>query len=99
MRISTEQAKSMADAARQIFGADARLRLFGSRLDDTARGGDVDLLLECDRPVLEPALLAARLAGKVSRQMGGRRVDVVVSAPNLRQTPLHRIAHSEGILL
>lgn len=99
MRISIEQAKLMADAARQIFGTDTRLRLFGSRLDDSARGGDVDLLLESDRPVTEPALLAARLASKVSRQMGGRRVDVVVSAPNLQQTPLHEIAHREGILL
>lgn len=99
MRISIEQAKLMADAARQIFGAHARLRLFGSRLDDAARGGDVDLLLESDQPVTEPALLAAKLAGKVSRQMGGRKVDVVVSAPNLQQTPLHEIAHREGILL
>lgn len=89
----------MAETARQIFGSNARLRLFGSRLDDAARGGDVDLLLESDQPVTEPALLAAKLAGKVSRQMGGRKVDVVVSAPNLQQTPLHEIAKREGILL
>ncbi|MBD9356621.1 nucleotidyltransferase domain-containing protein [Methylomonas sp. EbA] len=89
----------MAYTAKQVFGVNTRLRLFGSRLDDTARGGDVDLLVESDDPIIEPALLAAQLAGKVSRQMGGRKVDVVVAAPNLQQTPLHKIARQAGILL
>jgi len=33
------------DAARSIFGDDVRIIPFGSRIDDTAGGGDVDLML------------------------------------------------------
>ena len=39
------------------------------RVRDDARGGDVDLLLEIEAPVAEPAQLAASLASRVSRSM------------------------------
>ena len=50
MRLSTTQTRLIVQCVRQQFGADARVMLFGSRLDDTARGGDVDLLVESDAP-------------------------------------------------
>jgi predicted nucleotidyltransferase len=73
--------------------------LFGSRVHDDTRGGDVDLLLELDLPVTEPAQLSARLAAQVSRAMYGRKVDVLIKAPNLLHLPIHTIALSEGIRL
>lgn len=42
---------------------DARaIRLFGSRLDDNARGGDVDLMIDFEKPIDNPAVLSASLA-------------------------------------
>ena len=73
--------------------------LFGSRLDDNARGGDVDLLVEVDEPVDQPALLEAKLSAQVSKSMHGRKVDVIIKAPNLLELPIHSIALSEGIRL
>jgi predicted nucleotidyltransferase len=99
MRLTPFQIQSIRNATLELAGSSARVRLFGSRLEDTARGGDVDLLLECDEQIDEPALLAARLAARVSRAMGGRKVDVVISAPNLQVLPIHTIAAEEGILL
>ena len=75
------------------------MRLFGSRLDDGARGGDLDLMLELPDPVANPALLAARLSAQVSRLMHGRKVDVLLSAPNLMRLPIHDMAFKEGKLL
>ena len=75
------------------------MRLFGSRLDDSARGGDLDLMLELPEPVANPALLAARLSAQVSRLMHGRKVDVLLSAPNLMRLPIHDMAFKEGKLL
>jgi predicted nucleotidyltransferase len=83
----------------QMAGATARVWLFGSRVRDDARGGDVDLLLEVDSAVDEPARLAAQLAAKVSRSMQGRKVDVLIKAPNLLHLPIHTIAVAQGLRL
>lgn len=99
MRLSEEQIQSIRLFAAEVAGEQARVRVFGSRLDDAARGGDLDLLLELTEPVDNPALLAARLSAKVSRLMRGRKVDVLVSAPNLARQPIHEIALKEGQLI
>ncbi|MEQ1591133.1 MAG: hypothetical protein ABL892_01975 [Thiobacillaceae bacterium] len=85
--------------ARQVGGDQSCVRVFGSRLDDTAHGGDIDLMLELPKPVDNPALMAAQLAALVSRAMLGRKVDVLLSAPNLMRLPIHDIAFNEGHLL
>lgn len=96
MRITDAQAQTIRDAAHNLFGEGARVILFGSRLNDAAKGGDIDLMLDLSEPVENPALMAARMAAKVSRAIGGRKVDVVISAPNLRVLPIHEIAIREG---
>ena len=99
MRLTEDQVKMIRQLAMEVAGTQARVRVFGSRLDDAARGGDLDLLLELPEAVDNPALLAARLSAKVSRLMHGRKVDVLVSAPNLERLPIHDIAFKEGQLL
>ena len=96
MRLTVQQADTIKRLACEIAGRNACVRLFGSRLDDTARGGDVDLLLELPEPVDNPALLAARLSARISRALGGRGVDVLLSAPNLARLPIHDIAFKQG---
>ena len=68
-------------------------------MNDTRRGGDVDLLVELDCPVSDPAWLAARISARLTRALLGREVDVVLSAPNLARSALHAVAEREGQLL
>lgn len=75
------------------------VRLFGSRLDDSAKGGDIDLMIDFTQPVERPALLSTRLAVALSRAMQGRSVDVVLRAPNLLESAIHKVAEREGIIL
>jgi predicted nucleotidyltransferase len=99
MRLSLEQISAIREGAFELAGDAARVWLFGSRVRDDERGGDVDLLLELDDAVAEPAQLSARLASRVSRAMYGRKVDVLIKAPNLMHLPIHAIALSEGVRL
>jgi len=99
MRITPEQIVAIRKGVSKLAGDAARVWLFGSRVRDDARGGDVDLLLELDAAVAEPAQLSARLAAQVSRAMYGRKVDVLIKAPNLQFLPIHSIALAEGIRL
>ncbi|MEI8102339.1 MAG: nucleotidyltransferase domain-containing protein [Chlorobium sp.] len=46
MRLSDIQQQHILQAIRQNFGADAKVWLFGSHVDDTRRGGDVNLYVE-----------------------------------------------------
>ena len=48
-RRSRSEIDQIRRAAARIFGADVQVYLFGSRTDDTARGGDIDLLIDTPR--------------------------------------------------
>lgn len=99
MRLSDTQIAAIRQVVLEQAGAAATVRLFGSRLDNAAKGGDVDLLVEVPMPVADPAPLSARIAGRISRALDGRKVDVVLAAPNLKSLPIHEIARREGCLL
>lgn len=99
MRLTDYQIQAIRQLARQVAGSQSHVRVFGFRLDDAAHGGDIDLLLELPEPVGNPALMAAQMSALVSRAMHGRKVDVLLSAPNLMRLPIHDIAFKEGQLL
>lgn len=99
MRLTDSQIQTIRQLALQVAGDQSRVRVFGSRLDDTTHGGDVDLMLELPESVDNPALMSAQMSALVSRAMHGRKVDVLLSAPNLMRLPIHEIAFKEGQLL
>lgn len=99
MRLTDNQTEIIRQLAYELAGSQSRVRVFGSRLDDAAHGGDIDLMLELPEPVDNPALMSAQMSAQVSRAMHGRKVDVLLSAPNLMRLPIHDIAFKEGKLL
>ena len=99
MRLTPAQIDTIKSTAQEVLGQGVQVTLFGSRVHDDQKGGDVDLMVEVLQAVQEPALMAARLASRVSRSMHGRKVDVLLKAPNLLEQPIHRIASQEGVRL
>jgi len=99
MRLKPHQIEIIRRAVAELAGDDAQVSLFGSRADDNARGGDIDLLVEVQHHVDEPAWLSARISGRISFRLGGQKIDVVLSAPNLEHFPIHYVAKKQGIAL
>jgi len=99
MRITAKERQAIREATADIFGPDAKVRLFGSRVDDAARGGDLDLLVECPRPIESSGALAARLSARIQMRIGERAVDVLCTWPGMNQSPVHRAAAEQGVLL
>jgi predicted nucleotidyltransferase len=99
MRLTQDQQAAIRSASAEMLGAEVGVWLFGSRVDDNKRGGDIDILLDIQKPVENPALLAAQFSAKLTRLMKGRKVDVLLFAPNLMHLPIHDIAFKEGIKL
>lgn len=82
-----------------MLGPSATVRLFGSRADDSARGGDIDLLVESATVIDHPTLVAARIGALLQMALGDQRIDVLIAAPNVQDQAIHRVARASGIPL
>jgi predicted nucleotidyltransferase len=96
MRLDEKTREEIRQAARRFFGAD--VYLFGSRADDTRRGGDIDLYIETG--LLPEQAVGARLAmlAHLSRRIGERRIDLVLNTRG-RDDGIYQVARREGIKL
>ncbi len=74
MRIGEEQAGYLAATVRKIL-PNADVRLFGSRANDRARGGDIDILVVGDRRLTYQEKGAIKVA--FWKRFGEQKLDVV----------------------
>lgn len=101
MRLTEGQRSAICSAAREVFGEAVQVWLFGSRVDDTLRGGDIDLLIET-RMVDVDAIVRAELMfmAKLENALGEQKIDVLVDYPTRNARPtIFAIAKQTGILL
>jgi predicted nucleotidyltransferase len=95
MRIEQQQIdfiKKKIAETRLVF----RLFLFGSRADDRARGGDIDMLILSDPPLSRQDIRLLKVA--FQQQFGEQKLDLLAFAPD-SQDPFKELALSEGIEL
>jgi len=103
MRITPEQIKVFGVNAHRYFGKDARLWLFGSRMDDGKKGGDYDFLVEtslldADEIIERKILLLTKLQGTV--QFEDEKIDLIVKRrTGAFEMPIYQVAMHEGVRL
>lgn len=99
MRLDEATRETIKREALALMGAGTRVRLFGSRVDDSARGGDIDLLVAPGVSPDNAVLAECRLAARLQIALGGRKVDVVID-DGKRPAPLVvQQAEAKGVWL
>jgi predicted nucleotidyltransferase len=92
MRLTERDRTAIRAAVAERFGVEARALLFGSRTDDTRRGGDIDLLVETPVAPTDPLAAAVQIEVDLMRALGERRIDVLLSYPGVVERPIHQVA-------
>lgn len=94
MRLTSTQIQVIKNTTAAALGDGLRVTLFGSRLHDQEKGGDVDLYIEMPEPQL-----MQKIRCKVQLQDRlGMPVDLIVK-PIGDSSPISLIAKNEGVVL
>lgn len=96
MRLNSNQIDIIKQAVAAIAGPGARASVFGSRLRDEAKGGDLDLLVQADEPI---SLLQRARIKMILEQSLALPLDVVTYQRGTRATPFQEIAMAQGVAL
>ena len=95
MRLTPVEQRAVRTTFEKVFGA-GEVYLFGSRVDDGRRGGDIDLYL---LPETSHDLVRKKVQFLVRLKaiIGQQKIDVVL--PARRKRPIDRIAMEQGVRL
>lgn len=95
---SKEKPVGIRTAVRRVFGATARVRVFGSRVRDDLAGGDLDLFVEVEAGHASIAS-EQRLRDLIAPALDDLRVDIVLHERGRPVAPIGEIALRDGVLL
>ncbi len=76
MRLEANQIKTIREEVRRLDPA-AEIYLYGSRADDAARGGDIDLWVRSSRITYHETL---RLLTRIKDRIGWQKIDLTINA-------------------
>ena len=95
MRLSASEIAAIREEIGRL-DPNAGVYLYGSRVDDTARGGDVDLLIISDTLGFQEVL---RLRIRILDRIGWQQLDLVVRRRDQVNEPLAAMARETGVKL
>ncbi len=97
MRLTKKTKESIIHYAQEYFGNNIKLYLFGSRVDDSKKGGDIDLLIETNEKTgIEKEISFLRA---IYKNITSRKIDLLVKTPYREDKPIYHTAIDEGIRL
>jgi uncharacterized protein len=93
MRLKPEEISTITTAVHE-HDPQARVYLFGSRTDDSARGGDIDILVLSDHLTFKDKL---KIKARIFESMEEQKLDILISPDT--SDPFVRLAEENGVLL
>jgi predicted nucleotidyltransferase len=83
MRLSKHECATIKSQVKSVFGQEAQVFLFGSRVDDLKKGGDIDLFIKIsDQSNLLTKKI--RFLARVKKILGEQKIDVVFNQNDQR---------------
>jgi predicted nucleotidyltransferase len=94
MRLSKEEIEFFKNEISKL-SKDAKVYLFGSRVDESKRGGDIDLLI-VSRKLTKKDLRRVRV--EFFKRFGEQKLDIILDDGNLKE-PFVKIILEKAVLL
>jgi len=94
MRLSTKEVSLLKKTLKNL-SSDASLYLFGSRVDDKKRGGDIDLLV-VSKNFTKQQLRKFRI--EFFKEFGEQKLDIIVDDGSFKN-PFHKLIYQKAIRL
>lgn len=81
MRLNAKEIEAIKDVTRKVFGEYSTVSLFGSRTDDSLRGGDIDIFIRCNRRVPKAELYNLKIIFliELKKRIGDQKIDVIIA--------------------
>ncbi len=95
IRLSDYEIKAIKDTAREVFGEDTKVYIFGSRTDLSRKGGDIDILIKTNKEISIDQQLT--FLAKLELRGIERKVDLLVITPKTKLKDIHREALKTGV--
>jgi predicted nucleotidyltransferase len=101
MRLSSDTIEIIKSLTLEIFGADAKVILFGSRIENDKKGGDMDLLLIPSEQVNSEDLFSMKikLLTRLKIKLGDQKIDLLLKQTFNQDQEIIKEAETKGILL
>ncbi len=99
MRLTAQQRIQIVTKIKEVLGDEVQVMLFGSRVDDSAKGGDIDLYIKTPNPIEDLAKSIMMIEAKLILVLGDQKIDIVLDAPNVQKSTIHHVAQQTGVVL
>lgn len=101
MRLTHRQRSTIKSLANHYFGLDSIVYLFGSRIDDKQKGGDIDLLIETQQNLKEFVQAEIHFRAALDTQIGEQKIHILIYNPlqSSKSTKIIEIALETGVRL
>ena len=101
MRLSASEIEIIKRVTIEVWGNKTLIYLFGSRTDDSKKGGDIDLYVQLDEEQEPKKIMIQKAAflSKLDILLGEQKIDVVIKTRDNNHLPIIKSAQLNGIAL
>lgn len=97
IRLNAKDLDCISKSFKKCFTKDDHLWIFGSRVDPTKRGGDIDLYIEVlDYDVIKMLKARSCFWNDLQGSLGEQKIDIVIRDPK-QELLIYQIARTKGV--